>query len=183
MLQCPKQSARSYARALLRCYEETKMRIKQLKIEGFRSLKNVTWEPGDLNILIGPNGTGKSNLLLFLELMAVTVKGDLSKYIQSQGGIDNIVWDRQAREIFYALTCTDEPPAPNHYELRLALSGSMNYYQITHELLVGKPNAEEESIAFIKRGLRTAQMRGFHTDKLRILRNEKIKMGETLLSD
>src|SRR5437764_15374342 len=105
MLQCPKQSARSYARALLRCYEETKMRIKQLKIEGFRSLKNVTWEPGDINILIGPNGTGKSNLLRFLELMTVTAKGRLGKYIQSLGGMGAIVWDGEATEISFSLTC------------------------------------------------------------------------------
>jgi hypothetical protein len=37
------------------------MKIRQLSIEGFRSLKNVVWEPGDLNVLIGPNGSGKSN--------------------------------------------------------------------------------------------------------------------------
>ena len=41
------------------------MRIKQLDIEGFRSLKQVSWIPGDLNVVIGPNGTGKSNLLRF----------------------------------------------------------------------------------------------------------------------
>jgi AAA15 family ATPase/GTPase len=41
------------------------VKIKQLDIEGFRSLRNVSWMPGDLNVIIGPNGTGKSNLLLF----------------------------------------------------------------------------------------------------------------------
>ena len=39
------------------------MKILDLKIEGFRSLKSVSWQPGDVNVLIGPNAGGKSNLL------------------------------------------------------------------------------------------------------------------------
>jgi predicted ATPase len=37
------------------------MKIKQLHIEGFRSLRKVSWFPGDLNVIIGPNGTDHSN--------------------------------------------------------------------------------------------------------------------------
>ncbi len=44
------------------------MKIVQLDIQGFRSLKNVSWRPGDLNVIIGPNGSGKSNLLKMLDL-------------------------------------------------------------------------------------------------------------------
>src|SRR5438067_6245750 len=109
------------------------MRIKQLQIEGFRSLKNVTWEPGDLNILIGPNGTGKSNLLRFIELMAVTAKGDLGKYIQSLGGMGAIVWDGQARDINFVLKSDGE--SPNHYELQLSRLGQTSNYVVSRELL------------------------------------------------
>ncbi len=63
------------------------MKIKELKANGFRSLKQVTWMPGDLNVIIGANGTGKSNLLRFLELISVAAKGGLGKYIQSSGGM------------------------------------------------------------------------------------------------
>ena len=47
------------------------MKITRLCIEGFRSLRKVNWSPGDLNVIIGPNGTGKSNLLRFLELISI----------------------------------------------------------------------------------------------------------------
>ncbi len=72
------------------------MKIKRLDIEGFRSLRKVSWEPGDLNVVIGPNGSGKSNLLQFLELISVSAQGRLGKYIQSLGGMSPLVWDGQA---------------------------------------------------------------------------------------
>ena len=63
------------------------MKIVQLDIQGFRSLKNVSWRPGDLNVIIGPNGSGKSNLLRMLEMISAAAQGQLSKYIQASGGI------------------------------------------------------------------------------------------------
>ena len=76
------------------------MQIKKLNIEGFRSLRDVTWSPGNLNVVIGPNGSGKSNLLRFLELISVSAQGRLGKYIQSLGGMDPMVWDGVATSSF-----------------------------------------------------------------------------------
>src|SRR5437870_1268096 len=136
------------------------MRIKQLKIEGFRSLKNVTWEPGDLNILIGPNGTGKSNLLRFLELMTVAAKGGLGKYIQSLGGVDAIRWDGQAPEISFNLRCVGKNLIPDSYELKLRLSSVA--YWIANESLISKQRNE----IFIERDGRKAQLREDITETL-----------------
>jgi predicted ATPase len=97
------------------------MRIKQLKIEGFRSLKNVTWEPGDLNILIGPNGSGKSNLLRLLMMVAVAAEGGLADGIQRSGGMGALLWDGQSDAIRFELKTTAPDPLhdPEHYELNL----------------------------------------------------------------
>jgi len=46
------------------------MKILNLDVEGFRSLRQIpSWRPGDLAVLNGPNGRGKSNLLRALELL------------------------------------------------------------------------------------------------------------------
>ncbi|MBA3806637.1 MAG: AAA family ATPase, partial [Acidobacteria bacterium] len=113
------------------------MRIKQLKIEGFRSLKNVTWEPGDLNILIGPNGSGKSNLLRFLELMAIAARGGLGKAVQSSGGMNSLVWNGSSPAITFMLEAIppDHFHDPEHYELEMVRLGSGSAYRINHELL------------------------------------------------
>src|SRR5687767_757424 len=82
------------------------MKIKQLDVKGFRSLKDVTWRPGDLNVVIGQNGTGKSNLLRMLELISASAQGKLSKYIQSAGGMSAILWDGAASSISFCLKAT-----------------------------------------------------------------------------
>ena len=63
------------------------MKLLKLHIENFRSLRNVTWEPGDLNVLIGPNAGGKSNLLKAIDFLAAAAAGDLREHVLEHGGI------------------------------------------------------------------------------------------------
>ena len=98
------------------------MKIKQLDVAGFRSLKNVSWQPGDLNVVIGPNGSGKSNLLRVLEMISVSAQGHLSTYIQSNGGFNAISWDGLAHSISFMLRLGGEKLSGNvqeNYELEL----------------------------------------------------------------
>lgn len=45
-------------------------RIESVHIEGFRSLREVTFRPNPgVTVLVGPNGAGKSNLLRFFDLL------------------------------------------------------------------------------------------------------------------
>lgn len=108
------------------------MKIKQLDIKGFRSLKQATWTPGDLNVLIGANGTGKSNLLRFLNLISVAAEGDLGRGVQTSGDMNALVWDGQASAISFVLK-TDvlgNPHQPEHYELELSRLGTGSAYSI-----------------------------------------------------
>ena len=75
------------------------MKILNLKVEGFRSLKSVDWSPGDLNIIIGPNASGKSNLLSLLEMISLSAQGRLADFVKKQGGMESLVWDGKAKEI------------------------------------------------------------------------------------
>ena len=115
------------------------MKIKQLDIKGFRSLKDVSWRPGDLNVVIGQNGTGKSNLLRMLELISASAQGKLSKYIQSAGGMGAILWDGIATSISINLTVTE--PEYN-YELGLVRLGTTSSYFIQPETLTSHKSQE-----------------------------------------
>jgi len=116
------------------------VKIIQLEAQGFRSLKRVTWKPGDLNVVIGPNGTGKSNLLRLLELISISAQGHLGRYIQSAGGMEPLVWDGQWAGINLRLKTTPLKPKANArenltYELNLHRLGKSSAYRIEHELL------------------------------------------------
>lgn len=166
------------------------MKISKLVIEGFRSLKNVTWCPGDLNVVIGPNGSGKSNLIRFLELITVSSKGGLGKYIQFHGGMEPLLWDGISNSIKFIMETT--PLEDNRtkerdsitYELELARLGKSSSYKIKKELLANyrkvKLGYETKPFKFLEREERFAYI--FQENENKLTPEEDISEEETLLS-
>ena len=71
------------------------MAIQELRVFGFRSFKDLNWQPGRLNLLVGPNGSGKSNLIHCLELVSRVARGQLQNTLSDQGGIVPVLWDHK----------------------------------------------------------------------------------------
>jgi len=117
------------------------MKILRLDIKGFRSLKDVSWEPSDLNVVIGPNGTGKSNLLRMLELISCSARGGLGKHVQIAGGMEPIVWDGTSEGIEFKIKT--EPVEPRRdiirdsltYTVKMNRLGKSSSYRIAWEEL------------------------------------------------
>ena len=65
--------------------------IDKLVIKGFKSLQDVELELGRLNVLIGPNGGGKSNLISFFEMLRHMVEGDLQVWTGQQDGANRVL--------------------------------------------------------------------------------------------
>jgi predicted ATPase len=61
--------------------------ITRLKVDGFRSLSrfDMVINPG-LNILVGPNGSGKTNIVSFLQFLSYLTTNPLSDAIAKAGG-------------------------------------------------------------------------------------------------
>lgn len=110
------------------------MKISRLDIEGFRSFRKATWTPGSLNILIGPNGAGKSNLLQVLDMISAAARGQISKAVQSSGGMGSLVWDGQADQIAFNLFTTNST-ADMSYRFSLARLGLSSSFKIPFEYL------------------------------------------------
>lgn len=68
------------------------MRLSHLHIRHFRSLYDVTLELKPLTILIGPNASGKSNVLKALRFLHDAVAGDRLGWQAYDSQIDDIVW-------------------------------------------------------------------------------------------
>ncbi|MEO8495027.1 MAG: AAA family ATPase [Planctomycetota bacterium] len=117
------------------------MKITSLEVEGFRSFKSQTWCPGDLNLLIGPNASGKSNLLRVLEMVSVGARGGLGKWVQQEGGIDPLLWDGQVNELKVRFKTTpadfgrDTTRDSLTYELQLVRLGQSSSFRIDYEML------------------------------------------------
>lgn len=68
--------------------------LSKLSITGFKSIRELKdFELKKLNILIGANGAGKSNLIDFFRLLRKIIDGRLDEYIRLGGGISDFLFN------------------------------------------------------------------------------------------
>lgn len=60
--------------------------LKKILIEGYKSIKSTEIEFGDINIILGANSVGKSNIMSVIELIKSVYEGNLENYIHDNGG-------------------------------------------------------------------------------------------------
>lgn len=66
--------------------------IKHIEIKGFKSIKDVELDLNPLNILIGPNGVGKSNFIGLFKFLNQLVNKNLQQYIRLSGGAERFLF-------------------------------------------------------------------------------------------
>ena len=67
--------------------------IKKIKIEGFKSIKNCDISLGNINLLIGSNGAGKSNFISIFKLLQSIIEKSLQKYVGICGGANALMFN------------------------------------------------------------------------------------------
>jgi predicted ATPase len=68
--------------------------LDRLTIRGFKSIQELEdFELTNLNVFIGANGAGKSNLLEFFRLLRNIIDGNLNDYIRTGGGISDFLFN------------------------------------------------------------------------------------------
>ena len=60
-------------------------RLKSIAIKGFRSIRETKLELRPINVLVGANGAGKSNLIAFFKLLNELTAGRLQQHIAATG--------------------------------------------------------------------------------------------------
>lgn len=67
-------------------------RIERLTIKGFKSIRHLDrLELRGINVLIGANGSGKSNFISYFRMLGEMIGGRLQVWVQRQGGADRVL--------------------------------------------------------------------------------------------
>lgn len=73
------------------------MLLRSMFAENYRSLKSIRMDLTGVNLFIGENGVGKSNLYRALQLVQAAVRGSLAYEIAREGGMSSALWSGQRR--------------------------------------------------------------------------------------
>lgn len=65
--------------------------IDNLKIEGFKSIKSLDLPLKQINVLIGANGSGKSNFVAYFQMLSNLIESRLGAWVNKQGGADRLL--------------------------------------------------------------------------------------------
>jgi predicted ATPase len=68
------------------------MPLRSLTVRGYRSIRRVFLQLGQVNVIVGPNGCGKSNLYRSLFLLVAAADGRLARTLAQEGGMPSALW-------------------------------------------------------------------------------------------
>jgi predicted ATPase len=66
--------------------------LQTLAIAGYRSVRSLVLELGPLNVVVGENGSGKSNLYRALRLLQEAANGTVAATLAAEGGLESVLW-------------------------------------------------------------------------------------------
>ena len=129
--------------------------ITTLAVENYRSLRKLVVELGQVNVVTGANGTGKSSLYRALRLLADSSRNGAVAALAREGGLDSTLWagpekiGRDVREGRYPVQATVRQDPVN---LRLGFAGDEFGYAIdfgrqsadTRSMFGGDPEIKRE---------------------------------------
>jgi predicted ATPase len=73
------------------------MLLRSMSAENYRSLRSIRMDLGQVNLFVGENGAGKSNLYRSLQLVQAAVRGTFAQEIAAEGGMGSALWTGKRR--------------------------------------------------------------------------------------
>lgn len=72
------------------------LKLSKISLSGFKSISSDTAPQsvvfGDINVVIGANGSGKSNLVSFFKMLNMMMAGALQEYVGKQGSSNSLLY-------------------------------------------------------------------------------------------
>ena len=66
--------------------------LQQVRICGYRSVRDLRLELGQITVVRGANGVGKTNLYRAIQTLAATTNRDFLQSVALEGGMDSMCW-------------------------------------------------------------------------------------------
>lgn len=68
--------------------------LKKLSVRGFKSIRELKdFQLNDLNVIVGANGAGKSNLIELFRILAAMAEKNFSKFVLAHNGADGFLFN------------------------------------------------------------------------------------------
>lgn len=99
--------------------------LERIKIHGFKSIREATVQLNNLNLLIGANGSGKSNFIGAFRFLNELVNQQLSLYVGRSGGVDTFLYfgQKQTEQLRLQVDfCPERDNRSNGYQCTLVPS-------------------------------------------------------------
>jgi predicted ATPase len=74
------------------------MQVFECALTGYRSLRRIRFPLSRLNVFVGDNGVGKTNLYRALQLLQAAAAGTLGREIATEGGMESAAWAGERRK-------------------------------------------------------------------------------------
>lgn len=74
------------------------MTIRELRVSGYRSLRQLRVPVTGLDVFVGPNGCGKSNLYRAMVLLSAAAQGRFARTLAEEGGMPSVLWAGHRRK-------------------------------------------------------------------------------------
>jgi len=116
------------------------MKLRYADIQGFMSLDNIPGKPhrlplGDVTVLLGANGSGKSNVLAFFKMLHSLATGDMNNFVGKYGA---------DRLLYYGAKHTSSIS----FQLNFDDGADNQYSAVLHHAIPDSLFVAEERIAF-----------------------------------
>ncbi|MCJ7855400.1 AAA family ATPase [Lachnospiraceae bacterium NSJ-143] len=104
------------------------MSFNNLTIKGYKSIKELELQLKNINILLGINGAGKSNLISFFEMLQFMSIQQLQNYITEHGGSNSFLYNgiKNTKEIYFSIS---RAPYTFHARLKAATDNRLYFAQ------------------------------------------------------
>ncbi len=162
------------------------MPLSFLSVEGYRSIRSLWTRLDRVNVVLGANGTGKTNLYRSLALLVDAANGRLARAIAREGGMPSVIWAGDHRKAERRGVAVEVGFDAFAYRMELGLVGLADPRATMFGL---DPEVKQESITFregkrktllMERAGPTAWMRD--DDGKRVTYGMQLSSSESVLS-